>query len=81
MTRRPARIPAAGFGVVDLGPQPTTDDGPARWTLHAKVVDVGKHPDGRRQVTMTFDRRRDARDELARIRHETAKAHLCGAVG
>jgi hypothetical protein len=40
-------------------------------TAYRLVVDAGKHSDGRRrQLTATFDRLRDARSELARVRHE-----------
>jgi len=45
-------------------------DGTVRYRL---VVDIGRE-DGRcRQLTRTFDRRREARAELSRIRHETSK--------
>ncbi len=47
----------------------TLKDGSVRYRL---VVDVGEPGARRRQLTRTFDRRRDARDELARIRHEMA---------
>ena len=40
-------------------------------TAYRVVVNAGKHPDGRRrQITATYDRLRDARSELARIRRE-----------
>lgn len=44
-------------------------DGTVRYRL---VVDTGHDENGRRkQLTRTFDTRRDARQELSRIRHET----------
>ena len=44
-------------------------DGSVRYRL---VVDTGRDENGRRkQLTRTFDTRRDAREELSRIRHET----------
>lgn len=44
-------------------------DGTVRYRL---VVDIGHDENGRRkQLTRTFDTRRDAREELSRIRHET----------
>ena len=44
-------------------------DGAVRYRL---VVDIGRDEHGRRkQLTRTFDTRREAREELARIRHET----------
>ena len=44
-------------------------DGSIRYRL---VVDIGRHENGRRkQLTRTFDTRREAREELSRIRHET----------
>ncbi len=44
-------------------------DGSIRYRL---VVDVGRDENGRRkQLTRTFDTRREARDELSRVRHET----------
>jgi integrase len=44
-------------------------DGSVRYRL---VVDVGRDETGRRkQLTRTFDTRREAREELSRIRHET----------
>jgi integrase len=47
----------------------TLKDGSVRYRL---VVDVGRDEQGRRkQLTQTFDSRREAREELARIRHET----------
>jgi integrase len=47
----------------------TLKDGSVRYRL---VVDVGSDESGRRkQLTRTFDTQREARDELARIRHET----------
>ncbi len=65
-----------------------TGDGPERQCVHCKgtgrvkpakkyrfVVDVGRGPDGRRrQRTYTFDRRKDAEAELARIGH-TVRTH------
>lgn len=49
----------------------TLKDGTVRYRL---VVDVGRDENGRRQqITRTYDRRRDARDELSRIRHETSR--------
>jgi hypothetical protein len=47
----------------------TLKDGSVRYRL---VVDMGRDESGRRkQLTRTFDTQREARDELARIRHET----------
>ena len=47
----------------------TLKDGSVRYRL---VVDVGRDERGRRkQLTRTFDTRREAREELSRIRHET----------
>jgi integrase len=47
----------------------TLKDGSVRYRL---VVDVGRDENGRRkQVTRTFDTKREAREELSRIRHET----------
>jgi integrase len=47
----------------------TLKDGSVRYRL---VVDIGRDEHGRRkQLTRTFDTRREAREELARIRHET----------
>src|SRR5262249_13830336 len=47
----------------------TLKDGSVRYRL---VVDVGRDKSGKRkQLTRTFDTQREARDELARIRHET----------
>jgi integrase len=44
-------------------------DGTARYRL---VVDIGRDESGKRQqLTRTFDKLRDARDELSRIRHES----------
>jgi hypothetical protein len=44
-------------------------DGTIRYRL---VVDIGSDENGRRkQLTRTFDTRRDAREELSRVRHET----------
>ena len=44
-------------------------DGTVRYRL---VVDVGHDENGKRQqLTRTFDKLRDARDELSRIRHQT----------
>jgi integrase len=44
-------------------------DGTVRYRL---VVDIGSDENGRRkQLTRTFDTRRDAREELSRVRHET----------
>ena len=44
-------------------------DGTVRYRL---VVDIGRDENGRRkQLTRTFDTRRDAREELSRVRHET----------
>jgi integrase len=49
----------------------TLKDGTVRYRL---VVDVGRDENGKRQqITRTFDRRKDARDELSRIRHETSR--------
>jgi len=45
-------------------------DGTVRYRL---VVDIGREDGRRRQLTRTFDRRREARAELSRIRHETSK--------
>ncbi|MPY81494.1 MAG: hypothetical protein GEV04_24565, partial [Actinophytocola sp.] len=46
----------------------TLKDGTVRYRL---VVDIGEDENGkRRQLTRTFDKKKDARDELARIRHE-----------
>ena len=47
----------------------TLKDGSVRYRL---VVDIGRDERGRRkQLTRTFDTRREAREELSRIRHET----------
>jgi hypothetical protein len=47
----------------------TLKGGSVRYRL---VVDVGRDESGRRkQLTRTFDTRREAREELSRIRHET----------
>jgi integrase len=47
----------------------TLKDGSVRYRL---VVDVGRDGNGKRkQLTRTFETQREARDELARIRHET----------
>lgn len=47
----------------------TLKDGTMRYRL---VVDVGRDQHGRRkQITRTYDRLKDARAELSRIRHET----------
>ncbi len=47
----------------------TLKNGAVRYRL---VVDTGRDEQGRRQqLTRTFDRLKDARGELARIRHET----------
>jgi len=47
----------------------TLKDGTVRYRL---VVDIGRDEHGRRkQLTRTFDTRREAREELSRIRHET----------
>lgn len=47
----------------------TLKDGSVRYRL---VVDIGRDDHSRRkQLTRTFDTRREAREELARIRHET----------
>ncbi len=47
----------------------TLKDGSVRYRL---VVDVGRDENGRRkQLTRTFDTKREAREELSRIRHET----------
>ena len=47
----------------------TLRDGSVRYRL---VVDIGRDEHGRRkQLTRTFDTRREAREELSRIRHET----------
>jgi hypothetical protein len=47
----------------------TLKDGSVRYRL---VVDIGRDDQGkRRQLTRTFDTRREAREELSRIRHET----------
>jgi hypothetical protein len=47
----------------------TLKGGSVRYRL---VVDVGRDENGRRkQRTRTFDTRREAREELSRIRHET----------
>src|SRR6266571_3354361 len=49
----------------------TLKDGTVRYRL---VVDVRRDENGKRQqITRTFDRRKDARDELSRIRHETSR--------
>jgi hypothetical protein len=38
------------------------------------VVDIGRDEDGKRQqLTRTFDKLKDARAELSRVRHETDK--------
>jgi len=48
----------------------TLADGTVRYRL---VVDIGKDDSGkRRQLTRTFDRQKDARAELSRIRHQQA---------
>ncbi|MGH3217864.1 MAG: tyrosine-type recombinase/integrase [Streptosporangiaceae bacterium] len=45
-------------------------DGSVRYRL---VVDVGHGPDGKRkQLTRTFDKLKDARTELSKVRHQTA---------
>ena len=47
----------------------TLGDGKVRYRL---VVDVGRDEQGKRkQITRTFDKLKDARAELSRIRHET----------
>jgi hypothetical protein len=47
----------------------TLKDGTVRYRL---VVDIGRDEHARRkQLTRTFDTRREAREELSRIRHET----------
>ena len=47
----------------------TLKDGSVRYRL---VVDIGRDERGRRkQVTRTFDTRREVQEKLARIRHET----------
>jgi hypothetical protein len=47
----------------------TLKDGSVRYRL---VVDIGRDERGKRkQLTRTFDTRREAREELSRIRHET----------
>ncbi len=47
----------------------TLKDGSVRYRL---VVDIGRDEHGRRkQLTRTFDTRREAREELSRTRHET----------
>ena len=47
----------------------TLKDGSIRYRL---VVDIGRDERGKRkQLTRTFDTRREAREELSRIRHET----------
>jgi integrase len=47
----------------------TLKDGTIRYRL---VVDAGRDENGKRkQLTRTFDTKREARDELSRIRHET----------
>ncbi len=47
----------------------TLKDGSVRYRL---VVDIGRDDRGKRkQLTRTFDTRREAREELSRIRHET----------
>ena len=47
-----------------------TADGSVRYRL---VVDIGHGPDGKRkQLTRTFDKLKDARTELSKIRHQTA---------
>ncbi len=44
-------------------------DGTVRYRL---VVDIGRDENGKRQqITRTFDKLKEARDELSRIRHET----------
>ncbi len=59
----------------------TLKDGSVRYRL---VVDIGRDEHGRRkQLTRTFDTRREAREELSRIRHETdlerySKPSYCG---
>src|SRR5215472_2726854 len=41
-------------------------------TRYRFVVDIGRDENGKRkQLTRTFDTRREARDELSRVRHET----------
>jgi integrase len=48
----------------------TMTDGSVRYRL---VVDIGRSPDGKRkQLTRTFGKLKDARNELSRIRHQTA---------
>jgi len=47
----------------------TLKDGAVRYRL---VVDIGRDDNGKRkQLTRTFDTKREARDELSRVRHET----------
>ena len=47
----------------------TLQDGTVRYRL---VVDIGTDDQGRRkQITRTFDKLKQARAELSRIRHET----------
>ena len=47
----------------------TLKDGTVRYRL---VVDAGRDQNGKRkQLTRTFDTKREARDELSRVRHET----------
>jgi integrase len=49
----------------------TLTDGTVRYRL---VVDIGRDADGKRkQLTRTFDKLKEARTELSRIRHETDK--------
>jgi len=49
----------------------TLKDGTVRYRF---VVDVGLDEDGKRQqLTRTYDKLKEARDELARIRHETSQ--------
>ena len=49
----------------------TLTDGTIRYRL---VVDIGTDDSGkRRQITRTYDRQKDARAELSRIRHQKAE--------
>jgi integrase len=57
----------------------TLKDGSVRYRL---VIDAGTHQDGkRRQITRTFDRKREAVSELARIRSELATGRYVAPAG
>jgi integrase len=54
----------------------TLKDGAVRYRL---VVDIGRDESGKRkQLTRTYDKLKDARAELSRVRHETARGTYVG---